>query len=310
MKKIQIDHQQFMNYYDQRYNDVMISKIVGCSDSTIRDYRIKLNLPKNHLRSNRIIKDICGLKKLVEQGLSDKTIASILNVHWSVAAETRRTFIGKKSRRKQFDDKIKNTNYFDIFEDKFKLAILCGTILGDGNICDSSFYTSKGSISHCEKQLGYLLYKQTLLKGIVSDKVEHMKRTSDSIMGRRIIHPQDSYRIQIKASPSIKQLHKIIYDEYGKRRITKELLSLMDENSIAIHFYDDGYKRKKTDIYTIAMCAFDGESIKLYQEWLLGKFLIETSLQKNNILYIKTKSSAIFKSIIGKHNIECMRYKV
>lgn len=310
-KKIEINTEELLKYYNLGYGERRIAKELNCSRSRVSAERIKLGLPPNLIKTRF---DLGKLKVLIENGLSDKLIAEILNEPIKSVRTIRLSKFGAVPTEKQYQNQVDYYEYFDIFSDRYQLAILCGTILGDGCIRRSSKNSSRGVISHKESNKDYLEYKQLLLSSISSPNLRY-KVCKESFYKGKKVFGENAFMLNLKASPYLDKLRKMIYcREDGRKKITKDLLELMDENSIAVHYYDDGYKMrssKRPNFYTykITMYDFDEESIGLYAQWMLEKYNIHTTIH-SGILYIRAQSREQFRSIIQKHVVQSMQYKV
>ena len=73
-------------------------------------------------------------------------------------------------------------------------------------------------------------------------------------------------------------------------------------------FFDDGFKTRGT--YCIAMNNFDRESINYFRMILLNKYENETTIHKDNTLYIRAKSKNKFKEIVKKYATKDVLYKL
>lgn len=80
---------------------------------------------------------------------------------------------------------------------------------------------------------------------------------------------------------------------------------------------DDGSKTRSNSkegqiTYTIASCGFDKESLELFQKFLFNKFNIETTITKDNRLYIRVNSRNLFEYLILPYvkEVPCMLYKL
>ena len=92
----------------------------------------------------------------------------------------------------------------------------------------------------------------------------------------------------------------------GKKRIPDNL-SLLTPLAIAIWFMDDGTKQFS---YKIATDSFEKVDIQRLQEFLKMEWNIETTIQWDNGLYIRSKSKEEFKKLIEPYVIESMKYKL
>lgn len=72
---------------------------------------------------------------------------------------------------------------------------------------------------------------------------------------------------------------------------------------------DDGNKAT-TGGYILATNCFTSEELKIFQEFLLNKFNLDTTIHKGNKIYIRKKSGEIFKKLVNPFIIDSMKYKL
>jgi hypothetical protein len=92
------------------------------------------------------------------------------------------------------------------------------------------------------------------------------------------------------------------------KKIIPEDLSLLTPLAIAIWFMDDGYKSKNG--YYLSTNSFTIEDINKTRKYLFNKYDIESSIDKNNRIYIFAKSINTFNKLISEYIIETMKYKL
>ena len=195
-----------------------------------------------------------------------------------------------------------NSNKRIDIENDIQRQVLIGTILGDGCI-----FKGKGNkncrmnLAHSLKQKEYFLYKYNILKslGFQEPKIEKEIHSKNK---------QEYYCIKTQSltNPLFTGLYNIWYKN-EKKIIPKNHLKDITDLSIAIIYFDDGYY---DSTFYIAMCNFDIESINNFRELLFNKYKIETTIQKNNILYIRTNSKIKFFNIINRYATSDVLYKL
>ena len=186
-----------------------------------------------------------------------------------------------------------------------------GTLLGDG----SMFLKSNGArgvqFSHCEKQLGYLEWKKSILNPfIVADKPSMwIGNNGRSLFGiyRSIIH-QD-----------FTDIYGLLYRKIkGKERkfLTRRYLNKIDVFGLLIWFLDDGCVSKDKDI-RLGTDYFSLSEQKAIKIWLWQKFRIQCTISFNRK---KETYFLLFNTLNGKRLMrlfikyineipECMLYK-
>jgi len=204
---------------------------------------------------------------------------------------------------KEFNIKVKTSTehrilHLDFTEDEFQ--VLYGGLLGDSHLSRVS-NNAQGSFNHCIKQLEYAKYKQEFLKRFTNPiKIvnKYDKRVNKSY--------QQCY-CYIKGSTALNALYDKIYQNKIKY-IDKELLYSLNPLGLAIWFMDDG----SYDPYGYILCtdSFSKDDLSLIQKFFKEKYNIETSIRKNNEIYIKASSRETFKSLIKPYIHESMLYKL
>lgn len=293
MKKV--DYTNFQQQYSLGLSDVDIAKILNCSKRTVGNWRENRGLLPNYTSSREKFDNWSKeeFMLLYNQGLTDKKIANILSIQEAPVNSYRRR-LGLKSNQSHDIEITKNME-----------EILVGTLLGDGNItCTSKSkikrYKDTGFLvfAHCIAQKNYCFHKyQKLITLFNREPKFNQQIRKDKV--------NESYYAISKSSISLKKYWEIFYKE-GEKVIPENIEEYFTKQSLAYLFMDDGCRRK--DEYTIALCSFSEESLDNLQALLL-KWNIETSVQKNHVLYIKAKSRNNFIESIEQYIIPEMRYK-
>lgn len=253
------------------------------------------------------------LQNLISKGYSDKEIAEILKFTRTSISRKRRGLGIFLTLEEQDILQQKYFKYYDIFQDLTLLAALCGTLLGDGCLSNSSKRSSKGTIAHCIKQREYLEYKYLLLKPIVTEEGVNKGIAKEKQRGKYIIKETEYYYISLKSSPFLKTLRDILYPD-GKKQFSKELIPYLTDISIALFYFDDGYKHAQKHglgfHYRLTNYAFSNESKQLFVEFLKEKFNIKSAIHKGYFYIADKESVLIFQNILNKYKVNCMEYKI
>jgi|CXWK01.1.fsa_nt_gi hypothetical protein len=245
---------------------------------------------------------------LTTQGYSDSYIAKLFNISSSNIAQRRRKLGIVKSVEDQKRSQALNFKYQNIFEME-EIYPLIGTLLGDGWLTKSSVNSYHGGVGHSPKQYCYLEYKYNLLKNIVTKGGILYKKTKGQHLNAYYIEPSELYYMGFKSSPYLYKLYQILYKN-GKKVITEELLQYFSELSLALFYFDDGYKLTKGGLsYRIVNYDFDHESRVVFKKFLKDKFDLECTIQK--VAFSFSRGEAIkFRDIISKYAPECVLYKI
>lgn len=196
-----------------------------------------------------------------------------------------------------------NTNDKLLIQSEEQKQVLLGTILGDGCLFKgNSNQNYRMNLAHGLKQKEYFMYKYNVLKSLnfKEPKIENEFNT-------RTEKQYSCIKTQSLTNPLFTEMYEIWYKD-GKKIIPKSRVKELEDLAIAIIFFDDGYKQSSS--YCIAMNNFDVESINNFRIMLLEKYGVETTLQKSNILYIRTNSKSKFRKIVEKYATSDVLYKL
>lgn len=247
--------------------------------------------------------------ELTEQGFSDSYIGKKIGVSGSAIAQQRRKLGVIKDLDFQSKCQFKSFNYYSIFDSPI-IYPLMGTLLGDGWLTKSSEFSYTGGIAHSIKQLDYLKYKVEILKPIITNNGVSKKKTKYQVLNGKEIFPSEVFIAKFKASPDLYRLHSILYKN-GKKVITDEFLKYFNEMSLALFYFDDGYKQHKngqTRAYQIVNYDLDYNSRVKFKEHL-EKMNLNCTIQTNAFNFGKN-SREKFREIIEKYAVDCVKYKI
>ena len=187
---------------------------------------------------------------------------------------------------------------------EYQKAIVIGTILGDGCLCDNWSKTNyRLKMSHSIKQQEYVLWKYSVLKNwILTEPKIHEKTKSITI--RTISHPE------------LTDLHAIFYQD-KKKIIPQNIEDLLSPIALAVWFMDDGnaVRHKSGDIYAYNLNtqSFDRPEHQILIKVLRDKFDLHPNINKNNgslRLYIGVKDKINFANLIKDYIVPSMQYKI
>jgi hypothetical protein len=173
--------------------------------------------------------------------------------------------------------------------DSKQRAILYGLAIGDGHISyrtrlkDNKYAYEQAEliVGHGEKQKLYLEYKASLLHSIFGGKMPTVSQTSHTLKatGKTYV----GYRIA-KTNPYFRQMHRVLYNQDKRKRITGQVLSYCNEQSLALWYMDDGSihpnRNKNGEVTSLSfrLCTqfVDKDEAMFVVEWLKDKYGIET----------------------------------
>jgi len=194
---------------------------------------------------------------------------------------------------------------------QLQLEFFAGCMLGDGNIkipnnCKNAMF----SCQHGPKQYEYNKWKYELLKTLGAKFYKYKRKTPNKKTG--ICY---EYNVTLtNCNSEITKMYNLLYKN-KKKIISKEILKYFTDFSLAVLYMDDGSlssSHPENTSYIIASCGFSKESLLLFQDFLLNKFKIETTISYDNRLYIKINSRNLFEYLILPYvqKIPCMKYKI
>lgn len=162
-------------------------------------------------------------------------------------------------------------------------AVLYGLAIGDGHISyrtrfkDGKYRYEQAEmiLGHSPVQRDYLEWKARKLQEIFGGKVLKISEVQHTLKATNKIYK--GLRVA-KTNPYFRQMHRVLYKE-GKKVITPQVLSYLDEVSLAIMFMDDGSighnKSKDGNVTSLNTCLclqLSEKEADLFVEWLKNKF--------------------------------------
>lgn len=286
---------QFTELYNQGLNDVQIARIIGKSPETIRQFRIKSNLAKNFSYDQFKTIDEAKVLELVNKGLRDQEIATLLNISLGgIYVVRKRLGINRKSF--SIAKTIKPTQE--------QLEILTGCLLGDGNLSLSEKSRNpRFSCAHGLKQKDYCYWKFKKLESLEVKYRESIRKIADPRNGKFY----ETSEIRSLANTEFLEIYNNLYID-KKKVITKDFLKNYTARSLAVHYMDDGTISGTT--YSIATNCFTLEDIEIFREHLKTNFGLDFKLQKHGSIYFPAKYRTLFNFIVGPYIHESMKYKM
>lgn len=240
--------------------------------------------------------NISETKELMNQGLTDKEIASILGC-------TSNQFANHRKRTLKMDPNNPNSSYHLTKEE---LEIIIGTLLGDSTIRyvhNKCLYPSL-SFSHCEKQKEWAEWKSNKLSNLKASFNGYVKKSGFNN------YPTLTYQFTGKNLKCLCPIHEIFYQNRKKVIPIQFLSEHMSELSIYCLMMDDGYYDPHTNSFGLCTNCFELDDIKEFCKLLNEKFSLEFTIKKDKSIYLKHKSNKIMFEILKKYNeCESMNYK-
>ena len=194
-------------------------------------------------------------------------------------------------------------------------GFLTGLILGDGSI-DAGVTKRAFAIKSIDKYFIDMIKSEIDSVCGFSSYIKFTKQHFSCGCNHK-----NSWEFRIRSHPYFAKLYHHFYDDYRKRRITKEAINWLTPYGLANWYMSDGYiclvgktkgviRDRRVDICTD---RYNIDSIKTMQDFLFDRFYIRTSTIKRNNTYrirISKQSYQTFFDIINPYIIDSMKYKL
>lgn len=290
MSKEDID--KAMSLAQEGYMDTEIAKLFGVTAGNIMFHRKNRGI-ESQFTYDKISKiDNKKFEELFNQGLGDEEIGKALDMSSD-------GIYSHRMRHGYLRRSFKENELNPLTQDN--LEIILGIMMGDGSM-EHNYKNARMSIAHGEKQKEYSYY--------IADKLSNLNPhtyVSVSKLDERTGKRYTSYWVDLPANPAFNE----ICDHFYVNRIKRIPIELFDNftwQSLAYMFMDDGSKAHCGGQF--ATNCFTTEDLQKFQDFLLRKFNIETTICKRHTLYIKAKSFRHMKSHIEPYMCECTKYKI
>lgn len=201
---------------------------------------------------------------------------------------------------------IKPIKYDKLSETEELEQVIIGGLLGDSYASKKPFNSeSYIHMGHSVKQKCYLEYKKTYFDkcNLSSDKGITVYR---HISERYKKGYCDTYNFDSKVHPFFTTFRNEFYPD-GKK-VVPLLIDKLSALGLAIWYMDDG--QVCTRSYQINSTGFTKEDCTFLIVKMKEKFDLDFTLQKDNILYLRTSSIKKFEEIICPFVPDCMKYKI
>ena len=205
---------------------------------------------------------------------------------------------------------------------RHQLEVVAGAAVGDGNLSVSGEgVRGRLRINQGVRQKAYLDYKVRLLGDLAQTAPVHS-------LAERSFSKTGIYRFATTSRPQIAQLHALLYDESGRKRITAAYLEHMTPLGIALWYLDDGslvtakhpYTRRDGSVTsypatrsTLSTYGFSAAETRLICEWLCAKWELEarwSNTAKGTVIWFTLAGTARLHALIGEFVPPEMEYKL
>ncbi len=201
-------------------------------------------------------------------------------------------------------------------------AVLYGMAIGDGclthrnRLKDGKYPYSQSDLilGHGPKQKDYLEFKRQKLLSILGGNVKMSTKTY-KVAGKEYL----GYQVA-KTNPYFRQMHSVLYKS-GKKYISKEVLSYLDEESVALWYMDDGSighnKNNQGEITSLhfelhTQCNTEQEANDI-RDWFNEKFNlgVRSSVHKGRYnIRGGTQATLLLCHLVEPYIVPCMMYKI
>jgi len=172
--------------------------------------------------------------------------------------------------------------------------ILLGSMLGDGSICDKTFYSEQ----HSCKQSDYLKWKRAELSTLVSSRSFNTTKATGYKPGRVCY-------MNIHRPDVVADLYSKFYSD-GVKRVTPAVLDQLDDLAVAVWLLDDGFignhSKKKGRVSlqgSLATCAFTTEENTRISDWLNARYGGHTTVNTQNHIYLDKVTSEALADVVA-----------
>lgn len=200
---------------------------------------------------------------------------------------------------------LKSNRYFKLKDTKILKQLIIGSMLGDGHLVEvkSPSKNSRLTLGHSIKQLSYLQSKVEILKGYdLNCKITKCVNYSDRYKKGYCV----TYHTKSKTHPIFTYYRKVFYPNNIK--IVPDEVQNLEPFGLAVWFQDDAHKCTRS--YQINSQGFSVNDCNKLRQILHDKYSIDTTLQKNNIIYVKTTSINTLNDLITPFMSSTMTYKL
>ena len=197
----------------------------------------------------------------------------------------------------------------DMILTKIQQSALAGMILGDGYLQSTGERNARLRLEHKADHKDYLIWKTKLLPQLFQGNPVFLKR----------LHPISkktySYvRQQSNSSPVLGGLKRIFYP-HGKKIIPNNLEKfLLNDISLAIWYFDDGYYSRRDNSVYIYLGRVSRKEAEIASKVIENRFGIKNAIldkkEKGFVIYISPGKLKDFFGKIREYAIPIMNYKI
>jgi recombination protein RecA len=191
---------------------------------------------------------------------------------------------------------------------KIQNSVLVGTMLGDATI-ERNGNHCRMKLAHKSTNKDYVFWKYNMFREFCSRGPRFESRRDNRT--RKFSH---QWKFSTLSLP-VFDTYRVYFYESGRKKINKEVLSLFNTPlALAVWYMDDGHKRKDCRGLRLSTQSFTKSENELLIEHLGNIFNVDATLHKvkegSYCLYIPAVESSHFISLVEKHIVKSMKYKI
>lgn len=190
---------------------------------------------------------------------------------------------------------------------EFKGAVV-GMCLGDGHIrIPKGGKEAQFSITHCRKQVDYMLYKVKILEYLTSCWVKE---------GITVLNGKDfaNIKMQTKSHPFYTKLMDHLYFD-GRRTVDEHVMKCLTPMGLALWYQDDGCLANNDNFLTpfIYTYAYSKTEVEMMSRMLQKMFGLQWRCNRQGKYYalrLRRSDREAFYELIKPYIQPCMEYKI
>ncbi|MFA4887882.1 MAG: LAGLIDADG endonuclease [Candidatus Nanoarchaeia archaeon] len=181
--------------------------------------------------------------------------------------------------------------------------LIIGGLIGDAN-ARKRWGLTHFRCSHSAKQKDYLVWKYNKFRDFVGSDISVKQRKNR----------EKEYSFATLSRPIFNYYHNLFY-ENGRKKITREILELLNPMSLAIWICDDGNYGTKQDYIILCTNSFTHEEHLLMKQYFKEKWGLDPTIgfRDNKYYYLRFKKEDTLKLVSIIQNfvpVKQMMYKI
>lgn len=292
-------------YEVERRSDRDIGQLFGCTAETVRQRRVHYGIPTikaQREKGARLTPEV--LRREYEgEGLTHEQIAA----RHGVCEDTARLYIHRMGLARQTS--MTRRKQPPIFSDSRALAVLVGTVFGDGHLAAHANGSVRLELKHAMAQEEWLRFKVDALSPVLH--FPWAWRGAPSV--QEGWNAQDQVRAVSATHPDLQTVYSWFYGPEG-RRLSPEALAHMTELSLAAWLVDDG-TLAKAHRYTLYTMRYPEAEVHRAASFLTERFGLHPGVRRHRNVHVLIFPAADYQTISGilereVGTVQAIRYKI